>query len=618
MSRILFEPKRRLWLRIILSFALVLALQGFLSVYLVLNAMDHTLQDRLDLELIRVGSMAATDPLLPRALNVQADDQRAPIILGMMSEALNQLISLTGVRRAHLFRVEGKRFTYLAGTLEEGQPVPRPQLTNNELSHLKTGQTVVSQPFRSHDGVLVKAAYIPIIGEDLLSGVVVIEDDVTDLEVLTALRKRLYFVTLVGFIIVAIVSFLLARPIVRPVRNLVDLAEKLGTGHFNARFNVRGHDEINFLGQTLNDMAEDIQARDEQIRRMNEAALADARQLYEHVLRQMVSGMLTIDLNGQITSENPAATRLLGEARGGNQNILSRLGDHPALLALWQEGQAVENREIKLQTDEGERFFEVTLQPLYDHRNQQIGQSLSLVDRTETKHLEQELAMRERLAALGELAAGIAHEIRNPLNGIELMLGLVQEDLIEKGLVDERFMRIHNEVARLNVILTDFLMFARPKPLEPEPSNLIELLEDALMLTAADLENKQINVVRHYDDHIPDTMLDNASFRRVLVNLIKNACQAMSDNGHLEVGIRAPDKTDNGFLVTVHDNGPGIPENVIERLFHPFVTTKADGTGLGLSIVHKTIVNHQGSIRCYNHQQGGACFEITLPYVEVS
>jgi signal transduction histidine kinase len=295
-----------------------------------------------------------------------------------------------------------------------------------------------------------------------------------------------------------------------------------------------------------------------------------------------------------------------------------RLAAHPQLLSIWRRGEPINNQPVVLQAADGERYVEATLQPLTDHLGAQIGFSLSLVDRTEEKHLQQELTMRERLAALGELAAGIAHEIRNPLNGIELLLGLVQEDLLVKGLLDERFTRIHDEVARLNVILTDFLLFARPKPPEPEPSNLVDLIEDALALVGADLEEKKIEVVRQFDRHVPDTMLDPAAIRRALVNLIKNACQAMDEHGRLWLTVRGPASTDGGFQLEIRDSGPGISDEVKTRLFHPFVTTKGSGTGLGLSIVHKTIISHNGSIHCYNHPTGGACFVVQLPYAEVS
>jgi signal transduction histidine kinase len=259
---------------------------------------------------------------------------------------------------------------------------------------------------------------------------------------------------------------------------------------------------------------------------------------------------------------------------------------------------------------------EASIAALYDHRNQPIGRSLTLVDRTELKRLERELATRERLAALGELAAGIAHEIRNPLNGIELMLGLVQEDLNAQGFRDERFTRIHEEVSRLNSVLNDFLLFARPKPLEQEPADLTELAEDALMLLAPAIEDRHVAVERHYDRAAPPLMIDAAAMRRALVNLIKNACEAMPPHGTLHLSISGPQATGDSFEIEVRDTGPGIPDDVRERLFHPFFTTKSEGTGLGLAIVHKTIVSHNGSIACHNHPDGGACFVIRLPHAE--
>lgn len=618
MSRILFEPKRSLLLRLTMGFALVLAIQGGLSGYLILNAMDKTLQHRLDSKLSHVGSVASANSFLRPTLLVQADDPQANAVIAHMNNALRQITLVADVQRAYLFRVEGKLFTYLSGTIPPGKPLPKPQLTNTQMQLLSAGQSITTEPYLLDNGQLVKTAYVPILQNERLRGLLAIDDSATDLAVMTQLQKQLYLITALGFAVVVLVALMIANTIIKPVGNLVSAAEKLGLGNFDARFKVTGHDEINFLGQTFNDMAEDIQARDDQIRRMSEAALADAQQLYEHVLRAMVSTIITADMKGNLTSENPAAGKLLGEKSESVKTIEERLAEHEELLAFWRERNPVSNQEITLESNGQERFVEATLQPVADHRNQQIGYSLSLVDRTEEKRLGRELSMRERLAALGELAAGIAHEVRNPLNGIELMLGLVQEDLAERGVIDERFIKIHDEVARLNVILTDFLLFARPKPLEKEAGNLVDLIEDALILVVPDIEHKQITVVRDYDDNVPKTMIDPAAIRRAMVNLIKNACQAMDQNGTLTLSIKNPGATQDGFSIEVRDTGPGIPADVKERLFHPFVTTKNEGTGLGLSIVHKTIVNHHGSIDCCNHASGGACFVVHLPFVEVS
>jgi len=618
MSRILLEPKRQLQVRITLAFAIVLALQAGVSGYLVLNAMERTLRQRLYSKLLHVGEIGSADPLLATTMAVRSDDPKAQLTVDTMSRSLQQLATVADIRNVYLFRLDEAHFIYLAGTLGPGHPLPTPYITKKAKIDLIQGTATTYGPYRAADGALIVTAYVPIMVSKQLQGVLAIEDLATDLAVMKQLQRQLLLITAIGFIFIVAVSVFVARTIIKPIRQLVDAAEQLGQGRFGVRFPVRSSDEINFLGQTFNDMAEDIQARDAQIRRMNETALTDAHQLYQHILHAMMSDILTADMNNLLTSENPAAEQFLGPRRHEQETMDERLDAHPGLLDIWQRGEAINNQPVVLAGPEGERHVEATLQPLTDHLGEQIGFSLSLVDRTEERRLQQELTMRERLAALGELAAGIAHEIRNPLNGIELMLGLVQEDLSEKGLLDERFTRIHDEVARLNVILTDFLLFARPKPPEPERSNLTELMEDALVLVSADLDEKKIEVTRQFDRLLPDTMLDPAAIRRALVNLLKNACQAMDEHGKLWLTLRGPASTEDGFQIEIRDSGPGISDEVKERLFHPFVTTKGSGTGLGLSIVHKTIASHNGSIHCFNHPAGGACFVVQLPYTEVS
>jgi nitrogen fixation/metabolism regulation signal transduction histidine kinase len=624
MSRILFEPKQRLLWRVLLAFTLVLAIQAGFAGYLVYRGMDRLLQANLDGRLLRVGALAADDPVMTRTLAVQVEDKNARRILNETSSFLRELTSLVDVRRGYLFRVEKERrtknprFLYLAGTIdtESLEKVPTPVLNAEELASLRNGRTITSRPFRLDSGALMKAVYVPILQSGEFAGLLAFDDDAQDLELLQILWRQLLAITFGAFVIASIVSYIVARTIVGGVRRLVAAAEDMGTGAYTARFKVTGADEINFLGQTFNDMAEDIQARDDQIRKMNEAALADARELYEHVLRAAYSAILTANDDDLLTSENPAAARLLGPPPDGPLTVTRRLAPFPELLKLWRGRSAVRDREVTIAHRGEVLVLEATLTQLTDHRNEPIGLTLTLVDRTEIKRLQQELTMRDRLAALGELAAGIAHEIRNPLNGIQLMLGLVQEDLTDKGVVDTRFKNIHDEVTRLNTILNDFLLFARPKPLERSRANLIELTEDAIMLVLPHIENRGVELIRNFTEAEPITALDAAAIRRVMVNLIKNACEAMNTGGKLYLTIAGPETTGDGFRMQVRDTGPGIETDVAERLFNPFVTTKDEGTGLGLSIVHKAIVNHGGSITCENHPEGGACFTITLPETE--
>lgn len=625
MSRILFEPKRRLLVRTMLGFAVVLAVQAGFSGYFVFSVTDRLLQTSLDDKLFRMAELAADHPLIGKVLTLHPNDKEWEETTSVLSNYLSELVLLVDVRRAYLvrvIRVEGpskdRRFDYMAGSLRDStrENLPTLHVTNSELEELAKGNTIMSSPF-VENGKLLKPLYVPILKDKRLKGFIVVDADAKDLVLLDNLKTQLWLIAAIAFLIATIFSFMLARTIVHSTTRLVAAAEQLGLGDFNVRYEVTGIDEISFLGQTFNDMAEDIQRRDEQIRRMNEAALADALQLYEHVLRAAYAGIITVDNEGNITSENPAAVQVLGQRPETSNTMEDRLKPYPPLLELWGEGEMVRDREVEVFRQNEQVVVEATILPLTDHRNETIGRTLMLVDRTEIKKLESELAMRDRLAALGELAAGIAHEIRNPLNGIQLMLGLVQEDLMDRGVVDDRFVRIYDEVSRLNTILNDFLMFARPKPLEKSACNLFELVEDAVMLVAPYIEEKKIEVVRDYDPELPETLLDPAAMRRVFVNLIKNACEAMDSGRKLYLTIKGPINTQDGFQISVRDTGPGIPPEVRDRLFNPFVTTKSNGTGLGLSIVHKTVINHQGSISCHNHVDGGALFQIVLPHTEV-
>jgi signal transduction histidine kinase len=235
----------------------------------------------------------------------------------------------------------------------------------------------------------------------------------------------------------------------------------------------------------------------------------------------------------------------------------------------------------------------------------------------ELKSTQEKLIRSERLAAVGELAAQIAHEIRNPLGAISNSVGVLRRDLDLRG-DDRRLLEVvHEEAERLESIVADFLKFARPRPIHRTPQNLAELLDDLLLLLAQKRplgqgkRKSEIRIEKHYDPELPIASLDAAQTREALWNLLVNAVEAMPGGGVLTVRVQRSREGD--VEVIVSDTGKGIRPEDRERIFEPFHTTKADGTGLGLAIVQRVVEAHAGEVEVSSEEGRGSSFRLRFP-----
>jgi len=239
------------------------------------------------------------------------------------------------------------------------------------------------------------------------------------------------------------------------------------------------------------------------------------------------------------------------------------------------------------------------------------------------RRLEQaqaEARRSERLAALGQLSAGLAHEIRNPLGVIKGSAEMLTQKLQGSDeLARELAGYISTEVNRLSALVTEFLDFARPLHAQPRPADLTALLDRVLQTVAGRFSAGTVRIERHYADGLPLVPLDESLCEQAFLNLVQNAYEAMEDHGGtLRVDVHLATQNDGeGVELRLADTGPGVPEELREEIFNPFVTTKKTGVGLGLSIVSKIVDGHRGSIHVENGPGGGAVFALFFPLDEV-
>jgi len=232
----------------------------------------------------------------------------------------------------------------------------------------------------------------------------------------------------------------------------------------------------------------------------------------------------------------------------------------------------------------------------------------------ELKKTQEKLIRSERLAAVGELAAQIAHEIRNPLGAISNSVGVLKRDLDLHG-DDRRLLEVvSDESQRLEGIVADFLRFARPRPIHKTSEHVTEVLDDLLLLLSQErASSSEIRIEKQYQPDLPKADLDSAQTREALWNLLVNAVEAMPGGGTIRVSVHRVTKGRDFLEIVVSDTGKGIHALERDKIFEPFHTTKADGTGLGLAIVHRVVEAHAGEIDVESEEGRGSTFRLRFP-----
>jgi two-component system sensor histidine kinase PilS (NtrC family) len=315
--------------------------------------------------------------------------------------------------------------------------------------------------------------------------------------------------------------------------------------------------------------------------------LENLQVLHEIVVRSMSGGLITTDLDGTIKLINPAARSLLGR---GEENFAGLSVQQLFLDCLTAPGAP--RSEVRARTPRGEeKMFGVGCSALQGTDGDTIGYIYTFTDLTEIRRLERELRLRDRLAAVGRLASGIAHEIRNPLSSIagsvKMLSGIAALTDDQRALVGI----VTRESERLNAIISDFLTYSRDRSFQATRIDLRQLLSDTLTL----LENRPsgIQIERNFAYDAAITQGDGDKLKQVFWNLSSNALRAMPNGGVLTVSL---DQSQDDWRIRFQDTGEGIPSQLLEKIFEPFQSGFEGGTGLGLAIVDRIIQDHDARI----------------------
>ncbi len=391
-----------------------------------------------------------------------------------------------------------------------------------------------------------------------------------------------------------------------------------------------------FMAASMQGVIEKLRAQEKELARLHLLAQERAQEserLTEEVTRNMPTGLLLVNASGAISSTNPAAEDALGVRPLRYRSYKELLGSDSGLAQMLTEclqiGETFQRNEVEHVTPEGEvRRLGVTISPIFQaarpalrtrvtdpprKMETKVSGALCLMsDLTELTALQKQIRWKENLAALGEMSAGIAHEFKNALATISGYAQMIRSE-VRPGDIRDSAERILEQTRALTHVVTEFLKFAKPLEISYETVAMQPLVERV----TEELREIAPNCEVLCEGTFPPLPGDEALLRQALVNLMRNALEAA------RLGTGAPCVIVTGSIeelggkrwhrICVADNGPGIPEQDLPKIFLPFYTTKSEGTGLGLAVVQKVTLQHGGSIEARNRSDGGAEFLLWLP-----
>lgn len=332
--------------------------------------------------------------------------------------------------------------------------------------------------------------------------------------------------------------------------------------------------------------------------------------------------LLLLDQQGKVLHMTKAVIELIGEGIQDyvGKNIIEYFDTKPFNQRLLQKSLLREththNKVIAWHNGQGEKEIILDSFPIYDHERNWIGLSVFIKDVTNVRLLEDQMRRKDRLAMIGQIAAGTAHEIRNPLTSIK---GFLQ--VLKKTLEDHSFTReVHyteimlEEIERINQLLGEFLLLSRSKETKHEMISLTKLMKQFLPLMSNEAQLKGIDIEHQEIDGLPQVIGNRDLLKQVFLNICKNAIEAINGAGKIRISYQLHPEQ-NMLSINFEDNGPGIPSYVLDKIFDPFFTTKEEGTGLGLSVCHRIIHDMGGEIGVVSTEEF-TVFRVLIPFTE--
>lgn len=398
----------------------------------------------------------------------------------------------------------------------------------------------------------------------------------------------------------------IAHNISKPIKTFAEICKRIEFNNLKEKINMNRSDEIGILAKSFNKMIDQLNVSAEH--------LIEMKQFNEDILKNISIGIMTTDSDGSLLTINEAGSRIFEKYRNDPQIAMALNGQ--ILKTVAREKSVNEVIVINTVSNSKAVYLDVSTSLFRKDTDHINGVICSFNDITERKTLENDIVRVNRLASVGEFAAGLAHEIRNPLTGIKTGIQVIKSriDSDTQSSSIELAEGISYEIDRINTLITELLDFSKPQRSKREWADMVQVLKRVIELTRESMHRKKTAMTYTVLCDNPMAFVDEAQVEQIFINIITNALDAMSEMGRLNILMDTAAIDGAPYLLTTfEDNGTGIDEEAVEKIFDPFFTTKPKGIGLGLSVVSKLTEENHGKIEIESIKNVSTTFKIYLP-----
>ncbi len=427
---------------------------------------------------------------------------------------------------------------------------------------------------------------------------------------LTPELHRALLLAILALVLATLSASLLSYGALRPLKTISRSVERMARGETPEPLKVKRKDEWGILSSKLNLLGEQI--------RGEKTAFTRLKENLDQLFANLADGLLLFDKQDQLVLATPAVGRFLG---ADPTSLLHRTAfeifatDGPLDRVLREaflrrESVVWESPEGENRDEEGSPRMSVSVQ-FAQTEGEPMGALVTVRDAGTRAELEDQIAVATKLAALGRITSGVAHEVKNPLNAMVLQLEILKTKLAEHSTaVKPQIDTLSSEIRRLDRVVKTFLDFTRPVELRLSDTDLEQIVQEVFTLAEPQARQNHVHLTIEKDGLAPRLKVDRDLFKQALLNLVLNGCQAMPSGGELKIRSR---KSERRVELEIEDQGAGIPANVQPRIFSLFFTTKPGGSGVGLAMAYRIIQLHNGSIDFSSEPNRGTTFRIALP-----
>ncbi len=421
-------------------------------------------------------------------------------------------------------------------------------------------------------------------------------------------------------IVVAAIAVFLSRTFTRPIRLLSSHMGEISRGNYDVNIAINSGDELEILVQEFRSMGCKLKQNEENLVKSLKDLEKQAHML-NSIFSNMLSGLMVFDKDGIILSANPKATRFFRQSKEKitGRNIHDLLEPYPAWLELIKDNTPDIRRQalpLDIKRPDNTHLHLETAMASLLNGDSDSGSSTLLIfrDITRRKNMEKHIARSDKLVSLGILAAGIAHEIRNPLTGITLMLDDLHDRIANRTSDRLLIQRALEEIEKLENIVNRLLDFAAKPGHTPTLENINHVIDDTMFFVSKQCRKQGVILNREPGENLPRIHMDRERIRQAIINIILNALNVLEQGGSITITTTLSREESEPFiLLAIADDGPGIAKEDMELIFDPFFSHNPEGFGLGLSITHTIVEEHGGKITVESTPDQGTCFSIYLP-----